>query len=168
MKFLCHVRLGPATLRDDTIVNIVNITFVVSVSQPGLCVQSGVYRLPRTPSEHDHKLQTEAQSGQVRSCAGCLSADYFQGDLQCRRGRNMKPVRIVIRVLFLFSVEWSASGGLGRLSECGVWGHLQLHHQTYSLSLSHIRLDWTHDSFSVSFLPPSSHAMGDCDKVKIR
>ena len=150
------------------IVNIVNITFVVSVSQPGLCVQSGVYRLPRTPSEHDHKLQTEAQSGQVRSCGGCLSADYFQGDLQCRRGRDMKPVRIVIRVLFLFSVEWSASGGLGRLSECGVWGHLQLHHQTYSLSLSHIRLDWTHDSFSVSFLPPSSHAMGDCDKVKIR
>ena len=151
------------------IVNIVNITFVVSVSQPGLCVQSGVYRLPRTPSEHDHKLQTvQAQSGQVRSCAGCLSADYFQGDLQCRRGRDMKPVRIVIRVLFLFSVEWSASGGLGRLSECGVWGHLQLHHQTYSLSLSHIRLDWTHDSFSVSFLPPSSHAMGDCDKVKIR
>ena len=62
----------------------------------------------------------------------------------------MKLVRIVIRVLFLFSVEWSASGVLGRLSECGVWGHLQLHHQTYSLSLS-LTSDWTgHTTASVS------------------
>ena len=51
------------------IVNIVNITFVVS---PVSLYSSEVYvqyRVPRTPSKHDHKLQTLclSVSGRVRT-----------------------------------------------------------------------------------------------------
>ena len=67
MKFLCHVRLGPATLRDDTIVNIVNITFVVSVSPVSVysleCTDCRVHHLNMITS---YKLRlSQVRSGPV-------------------------------------------------------------------------------------------------------
>ena len=127
-------------------------------------VQYGVYRVPRTPSKHDHKSHTNScqggREGQNRSySAVSTGADYFQDDRFYWGGRLDKTGRIVIHGVFLFSVV-----GWGNFSSQGGQGGSP----SPPNILSHIRLDWSQDSFIIFPPSSSSHVMHHINVIVIK